>query len=393
MDSVSQKILSPIKHHARKTKKKNRLYKALKLIGFFMVITVISAIIFIKVNTSAAANLTDNVLRPLLGAERVLFLEKIFFNASDQIERLTFNQNSAVAPQFVDQGLGDNLTGSNLDLTSILVNKNFTPVSGEGMWKNRSLNLFPNKEVMAYSFVRSDPDRPFSLTTLVQVDTKAIGIGSVAGIKEPGGPVGKPGSGIIPQNVIASGNLIAAFDGGFQYKDGAYGMIVGDTTYLPLKNDLGTFIGYKDGKLKIIDYQGGSIGLDAAFVRQNCPMLINNGEITTDNPRSKALWGRLALGTTDIFTWRSGVGINKDGNLLFAVGNNLTPTTLANALKSAGAVDAIQLDINPIWVRFNIFDSIGDGKYKSTPLNKQLYDGANGYLNGYNKDFFYLYAK
>lgn len=396
MDGIILVPRSPKKGPVRSIdtqKKKRSIYRVLATVFTVCFFGILGLVVYIKYDTAAAANLTDNVLRPILGADRVLFLEKIFFNTSDRLERLTFRQDTTTTPEFSDNNLGENLAASNLDLTPIPVNQDFTPISEEGVWKNRQLTVFPDKEVIAYSFVRSDPNRPFSITTVAQIDTKAIAVGLVAGIKEPGGPVGKPGPGIVPKDIIESGNLIAAFDGGFQYRDGAYGMIVGDTTYLPLKNDLGTFIGYKDGTLKIVDYQGEPLGPDVAFVRQNCPILINNGEITVDNPRSKVLWGRLAKGTTDIYTWRSGIGLNKNGDLLFAVGNNLTPTTLANALQAAGAITAIQLDINPIWVRFNIFDSIGSGRYTSVPLNKQLYDGENGYLKGYNKDFFYLYKK
>ena len=97
--------------------------------------------------------------------------------------------------------------------------------------------------------------------------------------------------------------------------------------------------------------------------------------------------------TAAIYTWRTGLGITSNGNLIFAVGNNLTPTTLAIALKMAGAVNAIQLDINPNWVRFNIFDTIGNGKYNSRPLTRDLKDGSSAYLNGYSKDFFYVSKK
>lgn len=214
-------------------------------------------------------------------------------------------------------------------------------------------------------------------------------LGSVAGKTQPGGPVGMPGPGVVPSQIIQSGALVAAFDGGFQYRDGAYGMIVGGTTYLPLKNDLATLVGYTDGRLKLIDYQGQDLGQGVAFVRQNCPMLVQGGEIASNNEANKKLWGRTL--TSGIFTWRSGLGINKDGNLIFAVGNNLTPETLAVALKAGGAVNAMQLDINPNWVRFNIFDTLGSGAYKSSTLIKEIKDGSQQYLHGYSKDFFYLY--
>jgi hypothetical protein len=66
---------------------------------------------------------------------------------------------------------------------------------------------------------------------------------------------------------------------------------------------------------------------------------------------------------------------------------------LAKALKIAGATNAIQLDINPFWVRFNIFEPKGNGGYKSSTLTKDLKDGSKDFLGSYSKDFFYLYEK
>ncbi len=399
MDSVSQKVITPARCQKKeiktktKRKRKDLVFRWIRVIVLSFFALFVCGVLFLRFDTSAAAQLTDNVLRPILGDSNIVYLEKIFFNTSDLARRLTDNSNSDKAPQFTDQNSGSNIAGGNLNLTPLKMNNNFEPLDGEGIWHNHPLSLFPDKEVMAHTFVSLDPDRSYAITTIVQMDMHVMRMGSVAGTKQPGGPVGKPGPGVIPKDIIDSGKLIAAFDGGFQYKDGAYGMIVENTTYLPLKNDLGTLVENSDGSLRIINYDGQSLGGSVAFVRQNCPMLITDGEISVANPRNKVLWGRLAAGTTDIYTWRSGIGLTKEGNLLFAVGNNLTPVTLANALKAAGAVNAIQLDINPIWVRFNIFEPTGFGKYTSTTLTKDLQDGSRQYLNGYEKDFFYLYEK
>lgn len=376
-----------------KKKKKHTFLRWLGYLAIFFVLALVGIFIIIKTNTSIVARLTDDILRPYLGSDRVIYLEKVFFNTSDLIERATQNEKTVLAPIFDNAGPIENVEGSTLNTTSLAVNSSFDAIPGEGVWENQPLNLFPGKEVMAHTFIRPDKDRSFAIVTIVQIDKSVMDLGIVAGIKQPGGPVGKPGPGMVPKDIISSGNLVAAFDGGFQYKDGEYGMIVGDKTYLPLKNDLGTLVGYKDGSIKIVNYQGGSLGDNIAFVRQNCPILIENGDVSAADPRNKTLWGRLAAGTVDIFTWRSALGINKDGNIIFAVGNNLTPTTLAYAMKSAGAVNAIQLDINPIWVRFNLFEPTGAGKYSSTTLTKDLHDGSKEYLNGYEKDFFYVYKK
>jgi hypothetical protein len=374
-------------------KPKNKAWKIVKICLICIGVLLVSAVLFIKFDTAAAAQLTDNVLRPVIGDDRILSLEKTFFNLSDSVDRVT--KKAPEVPQFIDQGQSTTLpvSLSNLVLTPIPLNKTLAPLQGEGVWNNHPLVAYPGQEVMADTFTRPDPDRPFAVTTIVQVDSTKISIGSVAGIKQPGGPVGKPGPGVVPSDIIDSGKLIAAFDGGFQYHDGQFGMIVGNTTYLPLKKGQGTIIGHIDGTFNIVNYTGQDLGSDIAFVRQNCPLLIDNGNIMTSDAKNNIFYGMPNKGTVNFYTWRSGIGINKNGNLIFAVGNNLTPTTLATALRSAGAINAMQLDINPTWVRFNIFESLGGGKYSSTPLTKELKDGSKEYLSGYEKDFFYLYQK
>lgn len=365
--------------------------KLLIIISSVVLFLVVASVCFIKFNTSAAADFTDNVLRPMLGANNVVFLEKIFFNISDKFQQITTNKKDIQAPQFDDFSQSDSSEAKGLDLTTIPVDKSFEKLKNEGIWKVIKLNSFPDEGVMAYTFVRPDKDRPYSIVTVAQLDMSKLNLGSVAGTQEPGGKLGNVGPGMVPKDIVNDNRLIAAFDGGFQFRDGEYGMIVNGKTYLPLKNDLGTIVGYKNGTIKIFDYTGQNLGNDVAFVRQNCPILVENGQSGVEDIKNKKLWGRTP--TTSIYTWRTGLGIMKNGNLLFAVGNSLTPGTLATALKMAGAENAIQLDINPNWVRFNIFNSIGNGKYNSKPLTKDLKDGTVSYLTGYSKDFFYVYKK
>ncbi len=359
-------------------------------LSFFIIFTII-VIGFIKLNTTAAAEFTDNVLRPILGADTVIFFEKIFFNVSDKIQQITTNQKNIQSPQFGDFSQYNSNQAKGLELTTIPASNSFDKLRGEGVWKIMKLTAFPNKGVMAYTFVRPDPNRPYSIVTIAQIDMSQMNLGIVAGIKEPGGQAGNPGPGKVPTELVNSNKLVAAFDGGFQYKDGRYGMMVNGKTYLPLQNNLGTVVGYKNGVLKIFNYRGQNLGNNVAFIRQNCPILVEDGQSGVMDINNKRLWGRTP--STSIYTWRTGLGLTKNGNLLFAVGNSLTPKTLANALLLAGAQNAVQLDINPNWVRFNIFSPIGMGKYDSKPLTHDLKNGATSFLNGYSKDFFYIYKK
>lgn len=366
-------------------KTKRVVVKILKIFVISIVFIGIIGALIVKFDTPVAAEFTDNVLRPLLGNTFVGFLEKGYYNTTDKIQQIVDKTGSSDIPQYIGEGLRSLAT-------PIPLIESLPKIQNEGIWIDRPLKLFPGKEVMAYTFVRPDSSRPYAYVTLVQMDMNVMRLEAVAGTKQPGGPVGNPGPGKIPADIIKSGNLIAAFDGGFQYRDGMYGMIVGDKTYLALKNDVGTLIGYKDGTIKIVNYTGQDLGKNIDFIRQNCPILVQDGQIFALNEENKKLWGRTF--NADIYTWRSGVGVTANGNLIYAVGNNLGPESLATALQMAGAVNAIQLDINPFWVRFNIFESNGTaGGYKTSTLLKGLKDGSNGYLNGYEKDFFFLYKK
>lgn len=345
-----------------------------------------------EANHSLSANFADNVLRPLIGNTKTIWLESQYFrlidfknNLSSKIQPIS---NYATQFNWTDGKMEQNNT---LELKTINL-ATFPPIQGEGEWLPVKLSLFPSETVIARTFVRPDPARNYALVTLVEMDVNKLKVGAVAGTKEPAGKEGRPGPGVIPQEVQSGNNLVAAFNGGFQEKDGHYGMIVGNKTYLPLLNNLATLIIDKNFKLRIINYTGQDLGTDNIVIRQNGEILVSEGKIVPDKgDKQFGIWGRTTTG--NMYTWRSGIGITKTGNLIYAVGPSLIPETLAAALVAGGAITAMQLDINPYWVRFTLFEPLGDGKYKHSSIQKNMYDGGDKFLQGYQKDFFYVYKK
>ena len=61
------------------------------------------------------------------------------------------------------------------------------------------------------------------------------------------------------------------------------------------------------------------------------------------------------------YTARSGIGIDAAGDLLYSGGPGLDAQSLAHVLIQAGAVRAMELDINPQWVSFSYYTSPGSG--------------------------------
>ncbi len=371
----------------------NSLSSSLLAIFIALIILNIGIYVFTYTNQTFAANFADNVLRPIIGDKATIAIEAAFFKVEDSLNQIKYSFVKPNTASFVKSPYANKKiiikNVQTFTLNNISPFSNFPPLSGEGVWV--PIYTGTSEAVMAKTFVRPDPKRSYAVTYLVKMNMNDLSLSAVAGIYQPGGRA-EPGPGKIPSSVQKTNNLIVAFNGGFQKKDGHYGMIVGNTTYLPLEKNLATLVIYKNAKPKIVDYTGQDLGQNVVAIRQNGPMLLENSQdVTSSSAWNMQTWG---LTTTDtMYTWRSGIGITKNGNLIYAAGPSLIPQTLAAALKAAGAVNAMQMDINPVWVRFVIFNSYGNGLYHYYSLTKDMTNGGYQYLTGYQKDFFYLVEK
>ncbi|MGI8419699.1 MAG: phosphodiester glycosidase family protein [Candidatus Levyibacteriota bacterium] len=352
--------------------------------------------IFIKTHEDFAANFADNTLRPLIGEQGTIQIEAFFFAIQDNVNQVKYKTFHQTAQNTVAYAQSKTISASigaavspkfPLDPIKPLIGDNSIP--GEGVWT--PIVVASDSPLIAKTTYRPDSDRPYAVATLAKLNMSLSRLNIVAGLQQPGG-IYKPGPGKIPVDIQASNTLLAAFNGGFQQKDGYYGMIVGNTTYLPLEQNMATLVMYQNETPKIVRYTGQNLGNNVIAIRQNGPMLIENGQIvTSSNVWNMQTWGLTT--TNSMYTWRSGVGVDKDGNLIYVSGPSLVPETLANSLQAAGAVNAMQLDINTTWVRFSIFNPLGNGQYNPLTLNPSMVNGGYQYLHGYQKDFFYVYRK
>ena len=368
----------------KRTKKKHFLIYFLILIFF--------AILFIY-SITFSAQAADMFLRPLLGEKNTLLLESVYFGLQDKIDRIEYIITGEHPPSFSIIPPSKTTPTQNIDkmdLIHLTASLGLSTLAGEGVWVPIAQNLYPNQTIIARTFLRPDASHPYAIVSLVKMDLKKLGLDTQAGTYYPGGTSGIYGPGAVPRNIQQSNTLLAVFNGGFQKKDGRYGMVVEDKTYVPLRINMPTLLLYKDGSIQFITYSGQALPSNIAAIRQNGPYLIENGTITPYVEQGVDTWGRTV--TNSMYTWRSGIGITKEGNLIYAAGNSLIPSTLAKALLKAGAVNAIQLDINPPWVRFILYQSIGNGRYTFSPLLNSM-RGGKEYLKRYNKDFFYVYKK
>ena len=89
--------------------------------------------------------------------------------------------------------------------------------------------------------------------------------------------------------------------------------------------------------------------------------------------------------------WRSGIGIDRRGNLIYAAANYQTVHSLAEILIHAGAVRAMELDINSYWISFNTYGV--PGAREPAKLLEETERPADRYLSPDDRDFFAVYER
>ncbi|SHE99039.1 hypothetical protein SAMN02745225_02190 [Ferrithrix thermotolerans DSM 19514] len=187
--------------------------------------------------------------------------------------------------------------------------------------------------------------------------------------------------------------LVAAFEGGFQFQVANGGFYEAGTTAIPLRYGAASLVQYDNGTLNIGSW-GPEVQMNSQVyaVRQNLTLLIDNGSISPETQVNPLVTWGYSLGNL-LATWRSGVGITAGGNLIWVGGPGLSPYMLAKVLQWAGAVRAMQLDINPDWVNFATYTyQQGIGAVGSN-LSPAMYFPASHYLSPFWRDFVAVFLR
>jgi hypothetical protein len=256
---------------------------------------------------------------------------------------------------------------------------------GEGVWHATRPSLEREPPVLVTT-IRNQPEYPRVLAGLSWIDTKRTTVTLNPGRLEPAVTLPRG-----PMDVPAASRprLLATFNSGFKLADAEGGFAVGGHTYARLRNGQGTLVGYTDGRVDVVDWSYGSrIPAGVSFARQNLPLIVNEGK---PNPRiaNDAEWGA-TLGNA-VLVWRSAVGVDAHGNLLYVAGEDQSVSSLARTLIDAGAVRAMELDINSFWVSFITYGAPDAELAKN--LLPAMNRSAGRYLEPDDRDFFAVYSR
>jgi hypothetical protein len=200
-----------------------------------------------------------------------------------------------------------------------------------------------------------------------------------------------PTSGAVPTADRSS--LLAAFNAGFKMSDSRGGWFSDGQQAAPLRDGAASLVLRSDGTADV-----GVWGRDVTMspsvtaVRQNLQLLIDSGVPTplVTTPEFERVWGYTVRHRVAV--WRSGIGITKDGRLVYAAGKALTVRQLTSALVAAGAVRGMELDINTQFVDAYLYRPSASGPV-GTKLTESMRYGPEHYLTPQARDFVEVLAR
>jgi len=184
------------------------------------------------------------------------------------------------------------------------------------------------------------------------------------------------------------GKLLATFNSGFKLSDSHGGVVLDGHTYATMRDGMATLVGYSDGAVDVIDWQyGAHAPSSVSFARQNLPLIVDEGRPSPNLNNGE--WG--ATVGNAVLVWRSGIGVDRHGNLIYAAGADQSAGSLADTLAHAGAVRAMELDINSYWVSFITYAAPGAEDPKN--LLPAMERSDTRYLEPDDRDFFAVYSR
>ncbi|NDB17965.1 MAG: hypothetical protein EB027_01585 [Actinobacteria bacterium] len=244
------------------------------------------------------------------------------------------------------------------------------PIPHEGVWQ--PVVVRSGRPVVHVAYLRPDSQHTSYLTAVMLFDHRYTRLQLHPGYEDPGEVTAFGVPDRITRDMYTS--VVAAFPGGFKVSDARGGFYLNGHTAGRLQTGSASLVTYQDGRVDIGAW-GSQVTMnsDVTSVRQNLKLLVDQGRVTPSAEAAvKSNWGATLDGVH--YVWRTGAGVRRNGDLVFAVGDSLSARTLAHVLHAAGAVRAMQLDINPDWAAGYWFSRPKPGSTSQRPVAHKVLD-------------------
>ncbi|MGH3298650.1 MAG: hypothetical protein ACRDP7_43355 [Trebonia sp.] len=274
------------------------------------------------------------------------------------------------------------------DIPATLKSLAGSPIAGEGQW--RVVEKVNGEPAILTTFLR-DVTYTSQVNGIASIDQRLVRFSLRPGTEDPG-----PANWGVP-NYIPAGQrtgLLATFNGGFKLNSAGGGFYLNGIYHGSLVSGTASVVYYKNGTVKIGQW-GRDFSMNSSIegVRQNLKLLVDHGKLAA-NASSDVMtnWGATLGG--GYYVWRSGIGITKDGRVIYVYGSALNAQDLGLLLQRAGAVEGMQMDINPAWMKFDYYQAKGNPADPApVPLLPTQQPSPYSYYTPSTRDFTAVYAR
>jgi hypothetical protein len=259
---------------------------------------------------------------------------------------------------------------------------------GEGSF--RVLRSVNGQASVQEALVRPDTTSSSYLTSVVVMNGQSTRLSLHPGMMDPGNP--KAFHSLAHISNRTSSRLLSTFNSGFLVQDSQGGFYLNGTTAGHLRAGAASIVTYKDGHTDIGAW-GREVRMtaDVVSVRQNLRLIVD-GSRPVSNMEAAVASRFGASAAASHRTWRSGLGVTAAGDLVYVMGDALTTNSLAAVLAHAGAVRALQLDINFHSTAYIWYSAGVNGLVKAHKILTPAH-GASMYFDNAARDFFAVYAR
>jgi hypothetical protein len=275
------------------------------------------------------------------------------------------------------------------DIPATLKSLAGSPIAGEGQW--RVVESVGGNPAVLTTFLR-DATYTSQVNGIASIDQRLVRFSLRPGTEDPGTSQAWGVPAYIPAGQRKG--LLATFNGGFKLDSAGGGFYLNGIYHGSLVKGTASIVYYKNGTIKIGEW-GRDLSMSSSVqgVRQNLKLLVDRGKVAADaNSDVMSNWGATLGG--GYYVWRSGIGITKDGRVVYVYGSALNAQDLGLLLQRAGAVEGMQMDINPAWMKFDYYQAGGNPADPTPkPLLPTQYASPYSYYTPSTRDFTAVYAR
>ena len=264
-----------------------------------------------------------------------------------------------------------------------------SPIAGEGQW--RVVENVKGEPAILTTFLR-DATYTSQVNGIASIDQRLVRFSLRPGTEDPGTTQNWGVPAYIPAGQRTG--LLATFNGGFKLDSAGGGFYLNGIYHGSLVSGAASVVYYKNGTVKIGEWgRDFTMSSSIAGVRQNLKLLVDHGQVAA-NASSDVMsnWGATLGG--GYYVWRSGIGVTRDGRVVYVYGSALNAQDLGLLLQRAGAVEGMQMDINPAWMKFDYYQAQGKpGDPVPVPLLPTQQPSPYSYYTPSTRDFTAVYAR